>query len=89
MTRCLTAAVLAAALLAVVGVVVGYRRGREVPWAYSEDDDGIQPADPWIVGLVGEPCAVCGHGGHDRRLVDGACIAPSFGSVCPCPRFAP
>jgi len=33
MTRCLTAAVLAVALLAVVGVLVGFRRGREVPWA--------------------------------------------------------
>jgi len=40
MTRCLTAAVLAAALLA---VVVGYRRGREM----AEPEDVLSP-DPYL-----------------------------------------
>jgi len=55
MTRCLTAAFLAAALLAVAGVALGYRRGREKPWDYTEPEDGIQPADPWPDSLWTRP----------------------------------
>jgi len=46
MTRCLTAAVLAAALLAVAGVALGYRRGREM----AEPED-VLPADPYLASL--------------------------------------
>jgi len=46
MTRCLTAAVLAAALLAVAGVALGYRRGREM----AEPEDVLSP-DPYLEGL--------------------------------------
>jgi len=49
MTRCLTAAVLAVALLA---VVVGYRRGREM----AEPED-VPPPDPYLAALVSEPLA--------------------------------
>jgi len=50
MTRCLTAAVLAAALLAVAGVALGYRRGREM----AEPED-VLAADPYLAELVAEP----------------------------------
>jgi len=45
MTRCLTAAVLAAALLA----VLGYRRGREM----AEPED-VLPPDPYLARVVAE-----------------------------------
>jgi len=48
MTRCLTAAVLAVALLA----VLGYRRGREM----AEPED-VLAADPYLAALVSEPLA--------------------------------
>jgi|GEM_PF-6843858 len=44
MTRCLTAAVLAVALLA--GVALGYRRGREM----AEPED-VLATDPYLEGL--------------------------------------